>query len=260
MMKTTRENRTSSQSGLLATPRNGKKWGNVGQTERLLSVAGGALLTYLGTKGRSPGRIALALTGGALVVRGVSGYCPLNQALGRDTAATQATGLHITRSVTINRPRHEVYSFWRQLENLPRFMKHLQEVRQLDPKRSHWEARLPGDVGTLDWEAEITVEEPDTRLAWHSLPGSQIENAGEVRFEDAPGDRGTELHAAISYNPPAGALSKAAASLFNEVFAQLVKEDLRRVKQLLEIGELPTIEGQPAGRTHEPLLARLTMF
>ena len=259
-MKTARENRTPPPTGPLATPHNGKKWGNVGQTERLLSVASGALLTYLGTKGHSPGRIALALMGGALVVRGVSGYCPVNQALGRDTTAAQASGLHITRSVTINRPRQEVYSFWRQLENLPRFMKHLQEVRQLDPKRSHWEAHLPGDVGTLDWEAEITAEEPNTRLAWHSLPGSQIENAGEVRFADAPGGRGTELHAVISYNPPAGALGKAAASLFNEVFAQLVKEDLRRVKQLLETGELPTIEGQPAGRTHEPLLARLTMF
>lgn len=259
-MKTARENKTSSSTGPLATPRNGKRRGNVGPTERLLSVAGGALLTYLGTKGRSAGRVALALTGGAFVVRGVSGYCPVNQLLGRDTTGAQASGLHITRSVTINRPRQEVYSFWRQLENLPRFMKHLQAVRQLDPKRSHWEARLPGDVGTLDWEAEITAEEPDTRLAWHSLPGSQIENAGEVKFADAPGDRGTELHAVISYSPPAGALGKAAASLFNEVFAQLVKEDLRRVKQLLETGELPTIEGQPAGRTHEPLLARLTMF
>jgi uncharacterized membrane protein len=232
----------------------------VGPTERLLSVAGGALLTYLGAKGRSPGRWALALAGGALVVRGLGGYCLVKQALGRGATAGPATGLHITRSVTINRPRQEVYSFWRQLENLPRFMKHLHAVRQLDPKRSHWEARLPGDVGTLDWEAEITADEPGTRLAWHSLPGSQVENAGEVRFEEAPGDRGTELHAVISYTPPAGALGKAAAGLFNEVFEQLVKEDLRRVKQLLETGELPTIEGQPAGRTHEPLLARLTMF
>jgi uncharacterized membrane protein len=260
MMKAAKENKASRQTGPLATPRNEESRVNVGNTERLLSVAGGALLAYLGTRGRSPSRIALALTGGALVVRGVSGYCPVNQAIGRDATPPKATGLQITRSVTINRPRPEVYSFWRQLENLPRFMKHLKEVRQLDPKRSHWEARLPGDVGTLDWEAEITAEEPNTRLAWQSLPGSEIENAGEVRFQDAPGDRGTELHAVISYRPPAGALGKAAASLFNEVFEQLVKEDLRRVKRLLETGELPTIEGQPAGRTQEPLLARLTMF
>lgn len=259
-MKMARENNPSSSTGLRATPRKGKKSGSLGPTERLLSVAGGALLTYLGAKGRSPGRLALALTGGALVVRGLGGYCPVKQALGRGAAAGPAAGLHITRSVTINRPRQEVYRFWRQLENLPRFMKHLHAVRQLGPKRSHWEARLPGDIGTLDWEAEITAEEPDTRLAWHSLPGSQVENAGEVRFEDAPGDRGTELHAAISYTPPAGALGKAAAGLFNEVFEQLVKEDLRRVKQLLETGELPTIEGQPAGRNQEPLLARLTKF
>ncbi len=260
MMKTARENNPSSLDGQRATPRTGKSRGNVGQTERLLSVTGGALLTYLGAKSRSPGRMALALTGGALVVRGLSGYCPVNKAIGRDTTAAPANGLRITESVTINRPRQVVYGFWRRLENLPRFMKHLRAVRQLGPKRSHWEARLPGDVGTLDWEAEITAEEPDTRLAWHSLPGSQVENEGEVWFADAPGNRGTELHAIISYRPPAGALGQAAASLFNEVFAQLVKEDLRRVKQLLETGELPTIEGQPAGRTHEPLLARLTKF
>lgn len=252
MMKAASENKTIPH---------GKSRGNVGQTERLLSVAGGALLTYLGTRrGRSPGRTALALTGGALLVRGISGYCPVKQVLGRNAAPVNATGLDITRSVTINRPRQEVYNFWRQLENLPRFMKHLQAVQQLDPKRSHWQARLPGDAGTLDWEAEITTEEPNTRLAWQSLPGSQIENAGEVRFQDAPGNRGTELHAVISYRPPAGALGKAAASLFNEVFEQLVQEDLRRVKRLLEVGELPTIKGQPAGRTHEPLLAKLTMF
>ncbi len=260
MMKTARENRTSSPTGQRGATHGGKKGGNVGPTERLLSVAGGAVLTYLGTKDRSPGRLALALTGGALVVRGLGGYCPVKQAIGRSAADASATGLHITRSVTINRPRQEVYSFWRQLENLPRFMKHLHAVRQLDSKRSHWEARLLGDVGTLNWEAEIIAEEPTTRLAWRSLPGSQVENAGEVRFADAPGARGTELHAVISYNPPAGALGKAAAGLFNEVFEQLVKEDLRRVKQLLETGELPTIEGQPAGRTHEPLLARLTKF
>ncbi len=102
--------------------------------------------------------------------------------------------------------------------------------------------------------------ETNTRLAWQSLPGSQVGNAGKVRFADAPGGLGTGLHAVVSYHPPAGALGKAAARLFNEVFEQLVKEDLRRVKRLLETGELPTIDGQPAGRTHKPLLARLTMF
>lgn len=217
-------------------------------------------MTYLGVRRPSVGGLALALLGGSLVYRGATGYCPINEAVGRDTTSGQSKGLQIARSVTINKPRAEVYAFWRQLENLPQFMKHLSQVTQLDQQRSHWEARIPGDMGTLKWDAIIVDEVATERIAWQSVPGATVDNAGEVFFKDAPGNRGTEVHATISYRPPAGELGKAAAKLFNGVFEQMIKEDIRRFKRLLETGEITTIEGQPAARKRDPLIADLTKF
>lgn len=222
---------------------------NVGTTERLLSLAGGALLTYYGFKQKKnePLGIAIATLGSSLLIRGTTGYCPLNQVLHRDTT-TQVTPVEITETFTIYKYRHDVYNFWRQLENLPQFMKHLSTVRQLDNRRSHWEATIPGGLGTVEWEAEIVNEQPNAALAWRSLPGSEIENHGEVTFSEAPGGKGTEVQATIYYRAPAGAIGKGVAKLLNPALAQMVREDLRRFKQLMESGEIPTIQGQPSGR------------
>src|SRR5690606_4832794 len=136
---------------------------------------------------------------------------------------------------------------WWRLENLPRFMHHLRSVRELGGGRSHWVAKGPGPLPDVEWLAEITDEEENEVLAWRSLPGADVTNAGHVRFADAPGG-GTEVRVRISYRAPAGAAGAAVARRLDPVFGQMVKEDVRRFKHLLEAGEVPTTEGQPSGR------------
>lgn len=217
---------------------------NVGSTERWISGAGGALLALLGLTRRSGGGVALAAAGGLLLYRGLTGRCPAYARLG----IGEFNPLRITRAITINRPRDEVYGFWRAMENFPRFMRHLESVRPLDGNRSHWRARGPKGLGTIEWEAEMVEERAGERLAWRSLPGSQVENSGCVTFADALHGQGTEIRVEIDYTPPAGKAKQAVAHLFNPAFSQMIQEDIRRCKQLLETGEIPTIEGQPAGR------------
>jgi uncharacterized membrane protein len=124
-------------------------------------------------------------------------------------------GFVVQKVVTINKPRAEVYSYWRNFENLPRFMTHLVEVRVLDEKRSTWVAKAPG-FGTVEWDAIITDERPDEMIAWHSARDAQVHNTGSVRFHDATGGRGTEVKVVLQYHPPAGALGAAVARLFGE--------------------------------------------
>lgn len=232
----------------ISPPATGSSHINVGTTERIASLVGGALLTYYGLRKPNVGGMAMAAAGGALLYRGSTGYCPINGSIGRDTATgNKDISLEITRSLTINRSRSDVFQFWRQLENLPQFMMHLQEVRQMGPKRSHWVAKIPKGVGTVEWDADIVQEEVDAVIAWRSLPGSDVDNAGEVRFTDAPADRGTVVQATISYRPPAGAVGGQLARLLNPAFEQMVKNDLHCFKQLMETGEVTTVEGQPAG-------------
>jgi len=227
---------------------------NVGLAERLISAAAGGLLLYFGLrpKARPVTAIGLSTLGAGMVLRGASGYCPLNAALGRNSARNQrAEPIEIVQTFTIYRPAEELYSFWRRHENLPRFMHHLEDVRELDERRSHWSARIPGGLGTVEWEAEITAEDPGRMLAWQSLPGSEVDTSGRVTFREAPGDKGTEVQAIIRYRAPGGAIGQAVAHLVNPATAQLVREDMRRFKQLMETGELTTIEGQPSGRGHD---------
>lgn len=222
---------------------------NVGNAERLGSLAGGALLVYLGLRKFSLTRFTLAATGGAMLYRGLTGYCPVNEELGRDTSVSgqQSAPVEIETSLTVEQPREAVYAFWRKLENLPRFMEHLSTVQDLGGGRSHWAASVPGGFGHIEWDAEIQDEEEGRRLAWRSVEGADVANTGEVWFKDAPGGRGTEIHAKIAYRPPAGEVGQAAARLFNPAFGQMVKEDVRRFKHVAEAGEIPTVDGQPAG-------------
>lgn len=140
-------------------------------------------------------------------------------------------------SLTINRPREEVYAFWRQLENLPRFMIHLGSVRTLDRSRSHW-TTAPATGRTVQWEAWITADRENQLIAWESLPGSGLVHAGEVRFVPAPGDHGTEVHLSLRVDPLSGMFGKAAVKLLHKVPEQLLVNDLRRLKQILETGEI----------------------
>ena len=225
---------------------------NVGANERALSVAGGALLALVGLRMRSTRGLLAFGAGAALIHRGYSGHCNVYSMLGRSTADAPAPGkyfhdgIHVEVSYTIQKPRAELYAFWRNFENLPRFMEHLESVRVADEKRSHWVARAPAGR-TVEWDAEIINEEMDKLIAWRSLGGADVDNAGSVRFVDAPGDRGTEVRVVLDYIPPAGRVGKWVATLFGEAPEIQIKEDLRRFKRLMETGHPPTTDGQSMG-------------
>jgi uncharacterized membrane protein len=154
-------------------------------------------------------------------------------------------GVHVEHSVTINRPVSEVYRFWRNLENLPKFMRHLETVAMREEGISHWVARGPGGM-RVEWDARIINEIENKVIGWQSLEGSTIATAGSVHFEET--DRGTVVRVHLQYNPPGGRLGAAVAWLTGEEPNLQVREDMRRFKQLMETGEIPTIEGQSSGR------------
>ena len=234
---------------------NGKSLGiNVGANERLISgVAGGALVVY-GLSRMSLGGLITAIAGGALMVRGVTGNCQLYRAIGVDTAHKTREraahelhdGIHVEKAVTINRPVADVFAFWRNLTNLPRFMEHLKSVTPTGGKCSHWVATAPAGM-TVEWDAEIINERQNELIAWRSLEGADVDNAGVVRFKEAPGGRGTEVHVTMRYVPPAGRVGAIAARMFGEEPYQQITEDLNRFKQVLETGEIATTRGQSHG-------------
>ncbi|HYC31659.1 MAG TPA: SRPBCC family protein [Gemmatimonadales bacterium] len=156
--------------------------------------------------------------------------------------------LHVTRSITVGRPRDEVYGFWRNLENLPRFMEHLKAVEMLGEGRSRWRAKAPAGL-SVEWTAETVTDRPDL-IAWRSLPDSTVPNSGQVRFVDAPGNRGTEVHLELHYDPPAGRLGALVAKLFGEEPGQQVTDDLSRFKQVMEVGEVVHSDASIHRRMH----------
>ncbi len=229
---------------------------NLSNTERGISIIAGGALSVLGLKHRSPAGFALALIGADLIRRGATGHSYLYEWGGvrtapkgqgaETTSVPYELGVKVEHSITVGKPRAEVYRFWRDLENLPRFMKHLRSVTVLDSSRSHWRAEAPAGR-TVEWDAEIHNEVENELIAWRSLPGADVDNAGSVRFQDAPGGRGTEVRVELQYNPPGGVFGALAAKLWGEEPSQQIQEDLRRLKQILEVGEIPTTEGQPRG-------------
>ena len=235
---------------------------NVGETERWLSMAGGAALALYALKRRPPAALAFAAGGAALIARGATGHSPVYQRLGVDTADPNAVRpnvlaavlpsrkLEAERAYTIMRPRSELYAFWRNFENLPRFMEHLESVTVTGDGRSHWVTRAP--VGKpIEWNAEITEEVEDRIIAWRSLSGSVVENSGQVQFSDAPGGRGTMVRVRVRYSAPGGKTGMEISRFFGESASQQLRDDLRRFKQVMEAGEAPTIEGQPHGQRKE---------
>ena len=154
-------------------------------------------------------------------------------------ALAAGRGARVERTVTILRSPDELYARWHDLARLPELMAHLESVTPLDEKRSRWVARGPGGTRVM-WEAEITADEPGRLIAWRSVAGSDIENAGSVRFTPAPGGRGTEVKVLLSYELPAGRLGEAAVTLLGESCDHEVREDLRRFKQRMETGEVAT--------------------
>lgn len=227
---------------------------NVGETERIVSGIGGGLLTAYGlTRGDLLG-VGIALLGGSLVYRSATGHCSVYGAAGINTAAKEnmtsvkaSSSVRVDEALTINAPVEEIYNFWRNFENLPQFMYHLESVTKLDEMRSHWKAKAPLGM-TVEWDAEIISEIPNELISWRSVEGADVSNAGSVRFLPSTGGRGTVVKVELRYEPPAGKLGAAVAWLTGEEPSVQIRDDLRRFKQLMETGEIPTIEGQPAGR------------
>lgn len=139
---------------------------------------------------------------------------------------------HARESVTIMQPREKIYQFWRDLENLPRFMRHLESVEANDDGLSHWVAKGPAGK-KVEWDAEILEDRPNERIVWQSLPGADVPNSGSVQFADT-GDRETEITVDIEYDPPGDGIGAAIATLFGEEPGQQLRDDLGRLKQALE--------------------------
>ena len=139
--------------------------------------------------------------------------------------------------ITVNSPIEEVYAFWRDFQNFPRFMRHLESVTDIGGGRSHWVAKAPAGK-EVQWEAQITDDVPNDRIGWRSVEGSQVYNAGTVSFHRAPGDRGTEVRVELEYDPPFGKLGAQVAKLFREEPGQQIFDDLRHFKQVVELGEI----------------------
>jgi len=229
---------------------------NITEPERWASLIGGSALAVIGLSRRSRSGLATALAGAELIRRGVTGHCVLFSLLGIRTAGkgqgAETTsipyemGIRLDSSVTVAKPRAELYRAWRDLDSLPRFMRNVESVRVSDPRRSHWVVSGPAGR-TMEWEAEIINDIENELIGFRSLSGN-VDVAGSVQFKDAPGDRGTEVIVELQYNPPAGILGAFAAKMWGKEPSQQVDEDLRRFKQIMEAGEIPTVEGQPSGR------------
>jgi len=228
---------------------------NISEIERWLSVAAGTGLTLYGLSRRRRSGWLLTALGGMLIERGATGHCRTYEALGINSAGTGedtrralggGAGAHVEESVTINRPIEELYRFWRNLENLPQFMHHLDSVERVTDTLSRWRARGPGGK-LVEWNAEIINEVPNKVIGWRSIEGSDVVSAGSVHFEEAGPGRGTHVRVRMQYSPPGGKVGAAVARLFGRDAASEIREDLRRFKQLVETGEVPAPRGQPRG-------------
>jgi len=226
-------------------------------------IAGGMLAAWALRRRDAVEGSAAAVGAAALLYRGATGHCHVYDALGVDHGTHRGTGIradrlsdtrqrlggsrgiHVEESVTINRPIAEVFRFWRNFENLPQFMEHLDAVAVREEGISHWVAKAPAGMH-VEWDARIINEVDNKLIGWQSLEGSSVATAGSVNFDET--EHGTRVRVHLQYDPPAGRLGALIAKLFGEEPNQTVREDLRRFKRLLETGEIPTTAGQPSGR------------
>lgn len=215
-----------------------------GDTERWASLIGGSALVLMGLKQRSLRGVLTALAGGGLIYQGATKQSTIKQ-------AQEVIGLNqaikVEKTVTINKPADELYKFWRNFTNLPKFMKHIQSIDVYSDQRSHWRADAPLGA-TVEWDADIIEDRENEFISWASVEGADVDNSGFIRFKKAPGDRGTEVKVVLEYNPPGGALASAFAHIFGKEPEQQIGDELRRFKMLMEAGEIATTEGQPKGK------------
>ena len=217
---------------------------NISEIERWTSIAAGTALALYGMSRRRGSGWMLAALGGMLVQRGASGHCHTYDLFGINTAGTGSDtrhalggsrGVNVEERVIINRPREELYRFWRNLENLPRFMSHLESVEPITDTLSRWKAKGPGGT-VVEWTAEIINEVPNKVIGWRSIEGSDVASAGSVNFEEVTPGR-TRVRVRLQYSPPGGKVGAAFAKLMGRDAATEIREDLQRFKQLVEAGE-----------------------
>jgi len=217
---------------------------NVGNPERWLSVIAGSALAAYGLKRRSIPGLVLSAIGGALVWRGATGHCHVYEMLGLSTSSEgqgeqvsipYGRGIRVEKTVIMDASPEQLYSFWRNFENLPRFMDHLESVTVEDDKHSHWVAKGPAHIDA-EWDAEIINEIPNELIGWRSVEGSRVANAGSVHFQPARNGNGTKVKVVLRYDPPAGKAGAAFAKIFGEDPEVQVEEDLERLKQLVDSG------------------------
>jgi len=215
---------------------------SLSQTNNLIAIGTGAALLTFSAFRRSPAGPWIAAAAVPFLYRGIVGHWPepfhtrgpnddTREALGGDH------GVHVREAVRLELPIHQVYSFWRRFENLPRFMRYLDSVREDAADRSHWVAIGPGGI-RVEWDAELINEVEDKLIAWRSLPGSDVTTAGSVNFDSVRGGRETQVTVNLQYAPPAGKTGAWVATLFGREPSQTIREDLRRLKQILEAGEI----------------------
>lgn len=226
--------------GILAQPEN-PKWIQARVAGDALDLA--LLGSALGEDNPKRGRAAAAIAAVAgITVLDIVGAEQLSQTAGKKTA-----GIHLRESITIDRAVEDIYRFWRDIENLPRIMNHIESVREIGPGRTHWVAK--GLAGMrVEWHSEIIEDRPNELISWRSLEGSDVDHSGSVRFLRAPGGRGTVVRIEMDYRPPGGTIGAKIAKLLGATPEKQIAVDLRRLKQLMETGEITTTEGQPSGR------------
>ncbi len=205
---------------------------NVGSGERLISMAAGSFLLINSiTSGKLP--LLRLLTGGFLLYRGLTGNCPLYKAAGK-TATIPPANVNIRLTMVVAKPRESVYNAWRNLENLPLFMSHITEVKEVFDNITEWRAEIPGNPIPLTWRASIVLDIPGREITWRSLPDSMVDNVGKVEFRDSEDAIGTDVHVTISYQPPFGLVGDALSSFFRPSLEKIVRSDVYSFKEFVE--------------------------
>lgn len=205
---------------------------NLSSTERLVSAVSGTLMLYnsLAKKDKNYPRSILSAF---LIFRGISGHCPAYKIAGKTVTPEKPAIVNIKVDLSIDKPLYFVYQFWRNLENLPLFMKHLESVTVLDDEISEWKARIPGDLGNLTWKAAITKEVVNREIRWRSFSDAKIHNVGKVEFREN-GSFGTNMKVLISYQVPFGKPLETVANVLNPIFENMIEQDVRRFKHYIE--------------------------
>jgi uncharacterized membrane protein len=209
---------------------------NIGKKERIVSLAAGLILGYIGTRSFRKGGFSLLFPAGYLLYRGATGYCHVSALIGRNTAENDNEPFELNRIINISRSRSEVYGYWRNLENLPSIMSHIHKVEKISDNLYHWEAEFNNQK--FEWNAEILQDIPNQRIAWQSMEPADVHNRGMVEFIDLPNGQGTALRVSISYQPAQTELGKMIAGFLDPIFKRVVKNDLKEFKRKVERGEI----------------------